>query len=172
MAWFARPTLASLVIGFMVVFLGESLRFWGVAIAGSETRTTDRVGGTYLITTGPFAYVRNPLYVGNVMMYVGFGLMSLALFPWLQLGALFFFLWQYSMIVSLEEEHLAEKFGEDYLKFRESVPRFFPTFNKYVTGNHPQPPLSLGQGLRSEKRTLQAVVLLTTLLVVIWRMKE
>ena len=93
MTYYAHPTLTSLVVGFAIVLSGESIRLWGVAIAGSETRTTDRVGGTYLVTTGPFGYVRNPLYVGNIMMYVGIGVMSMALFPWLQAGALFFFLW-------------------------------------------------------------------------------
>jgi protein-S-isoprenylcysteine O-methyltransferase Ste14 len=83
MVWFAEPTILSMAAGFVLVCCGESLRFWGVSIAGSETRTTGKVGGTYLITNGPFAYVRNPLYVGNMLMYIGIGVMSMALFPWL-----------------------------------------------------------------------------------------
>ncbi|HXX65471.1 MAG TPA: isoprenylcysteine carboxylmethyltransferase family protein, partial [Bacteroidota bacterium] len=48
MVYFARPTPLSLVIGFAVLFVGEIIRFWGVAIVGAETRTTGTVGGTYL----------------------------------------------------------------------------------------------------------------------------
>ena len=69
--------------GFAVIALGEFSRLWGVAIAGSETRTTGPVGGTYLITRGPFAYVRNPLYVGNMLLYSGVGVMAKLTLIWL-----------------------------------------------------------------------------------------
>jgi len=171
MTIFAQPTTASFVTGLLVVLGGEYLRLWGVAIAGSETRTTDRVGGTFLITTGPFAYVRNPLYLGNILMYFGFGVMSMALFPWLPLIALAFFTWQYSLIIQLEEEHLAERFGDDYRFYRTSVQRFVPTLKKYKAASAPQPEISWRRGLHSEKRTLQAVILLTGLIYVLWRVR-
>src|SRR5258707_14385181 len=101
MFFFANPTAASLIAGFCVVMAGEFLRLWGVAIAGSETRTTGPVGGTFLITTGPFSYVRNPLYLGNMLMYAGAGVMANALMPWLPLAAAAWFAFQYTMIVSL-----------------------------------------------------------------------
>jgi hypothetical protein len=91
MIWFAQPTVLSLVAGCAVVFTGELIRFWGVSIAGAETRTTGTVGGTFLITNGPFSYVRNPLYVGNMMLYAGVGIMSMALFPWMLLVAIAWF---------------------------------------------------------------------------------
>src|SRR5712671_4689006 len=104
MIWFARPTPLTFFIGGIMVMAGEFLRLWGVAIAGSETRTTGPVGGTFLITTGPFSYVRNPLYLGNMLMYSGVGVMANALMPWLPLTAAAWFAFQYTMIVSLEEE--------------------------------------------------------------------
>ena len=169
---FARPTLASLCAGFCVVAVGECLRLWGVAIAGSETRTTGPVGGTFLITRGPFAYVRNPLYVGTVIIYVGVGVMSLALFPWLTLAALCYFLWQYSQIVCLEEEHLVSAFGEEYRQYRESVPRFLPSIVGYHGGNGVQPEFQWSKGFRSETRTLQAIALLTGTLSVLWWLRS
>ena len=168
MILFARPIPISLLFGFPVVAAGEYLRLWGVAIAGSETRTTGPVGGTYLITTGPFAYVRNPLYVGNILMYVGAGIMSNALFPWLVMIVLFYFGWQYSLIVSLEEEHLAEKFGEEYDRYCKSVPRFVLSLNKFTAGENEQPVLDWKRGLISEKRTLQAVFILTVVMISLW----
>src|SRR5437867_4482964 len=97
MIWFARPTPLTFFIGGLLVVAGEFLRLWGVAIAGSETRTTGPVGGTFLITTGPFSYVRNPLYLGNMLMYAGAGVMANALMPWLPLIAAAWFAYQYSM---------------------------------------------------------------------------
>jgi len=171
MLFFAKPTLATLIAGFALVAGGELFRLWGVAIAGSETRTTGPVGGTFLITTGPFGYVRNPLYVGNILIYVGVGIMSHALFPWIALFALVYFFWQYSMIVSLEEEHLAVKFGDEYRRYSEAVPRFLLSFKRYQPGMNAQPELDWKRGLKSERRTLQAIGILTAVLLVLWKVR-
>jgi protein-S-isoprenylcysteine O-methyltransferase Ste14 len=165
MVWFAQPTVVSMLVGAVLIFLGELLRFWGVSIAGSETRTTGRVGGTYLITNGPFAYVRNPLYVGNMLMYAGVGVMSMALFPWLQLVALAWFYGQYYLIVTQEEEYLAERFGDAYQDYRRGVGRFIPKFRRYVSPNPPPKIVSAREGLASERRTLQAIILVVLLIV-------
>lgn len=165
---FAEPTCTTMIVGGGILFLGEALRLWGVAIAGSETRTTGSVGGTFLVTTGPFAYVRNPLYLGNLLIYAGFGVMSSALFPWLLVFALLFFYVQYSFIVSLEEGYLSTTYGEEYARYRSSVFRFIPKPRRYVQGNNPQPPLDWADGFRSDKRTLQALVLVVVALVVVW----
>ena len=82
-----------MIIGFAVALFGEFWRLWGVCYAGSETRTTNGVGATFLVVTGPYAHVRNPLYIGNMMMYLGIGIMSMSLFPYLQIIALLFFFW-------------------------------------------------------------------------------
>jgi len=171
MVFFARPTLIGLAAGAIIVLLGEGIRLWGVAIAGSETRTTGPVGGTYLITTGPFSYVRNPLYLGNVLMYVGVGVMSNALFPWLPLAALVYFVFQYSMIVSLEEEYLMKSFRDEFTEYCHAVPRFVPTWKKYTAGKHEQPSLDWRSGLISEKRTLQAIGILVVLLMALWQLR-
>ena len=170
MVFFAKPTPKTLLLGFFIVMIGEFLRLWGVAIAGSETRTTGPVGGTFLITTGPFAHVRNPLYLGNMLIYAGVGVMSNALFPWLIIVALAYFFFQYSLIVSLEEEHLAVAYGEEYQRYRASVPRFFPKLFKYLPANNEQPELDWKRGLQSERRTLQAITVLVIVLIVIFLM--
>ena len=58
---FAQPTVMTMVSGIVLVAFGESMRFWGVAYAGSLTRVTGSVGAPEVIVAGPFAYVRNPL---------------------------------------------------------------------------------------------------------------
>jgi protein-S-isoprenylcysteine O-methyltransferase Ste14 len=165
MVWFAQPTIVSMILGFLLIVCGESCRFWGVSIAGSETRTTGKVGGTYLITNGPFSYVRNPLYVGNMLMYAGVGVMSMALFPWLLLVAVLWFYLQYYLIVTKEEEYLAERFGKEYEGYKRGVGRFSPRLTRYVSPNPPQKSVSAREGFASERRTLQAIGLVTLLVI-------
>jgi protein-S-isoprenylcysteine O-methyltransferase Ste14 len=157
MVFFENATIESLLSGFIISLSGEAVRLWGVCYAGSETRTTGKVGGTNLIISGPFAFVRNPLYLGNIIIYLGFGIMTLALFPYLQIIALIFFLIQYRLIVSEEEEYLFNTFGEKYKKYFDSVPRFFPRLNPFKDITIEQPEFNLKSGLKSEKRTLQAL---------------
>ncbi len=156
MLLFAQPTLESIVTGLVVALCGEALRFWGVAIVGTETRTTGPVGATHLITDGPFGYVRNPLYVGNMTIYFGFGIMSNALMPWLAIGALAYFVFQYQMIVSREEEHLRSAFGDEFVRYCSNVPRFIPRLTRYVGEHSFHRTPDLKRGLESERRTLQA----------------
>ena len=167
MVIFAKPTVTSLVVGFIIASFGEFLRLWGVSWAGSETRTTGGVGGSFLIISGPFAYIRNPLYIGNILLYVGIGLMSWALFPYLQVATLIFFTFQYHFIVLEEEGYLIDEFS-DYSEYCKQVPRFYPRLTPYKKSLVQQPPFSLKAGLRSEQRSLQAFLGVTLIIVIIW----
>lgn len=165
---YQEANIWSLILGFIIALKGELIRLWGVCWAGSETRTTGNVGGTYLIISGPFAHVRNPLYVGNILIYVGLGIMSLALFPYLQIAALLYFSFQYHFIVKEEEDYLIKTYGEQYKKYVENVPRFFWKPFPYKDKTVEQPPFNLKAGLRSEKRTLQAFVIVSLTLIIMW----
>ena len=163
---FAEPTAYSMIIGFAIAATGEFLRAWGVFHAGSETRVTGEVGASRLVTSGPFAHVRNPLYVGNILIYVGIGIMSMALFPYLQIVALIWFVFQYTLIVLEEEQFLRQKFGSEYEAYQSAVPRFlFRPTSRYDSGNTN---MDWEAGWRSETRTLQAFALVTALLLLLW----
>ncbi|MCX6174467.1 MAG: isoprenylcysteine carboxylmethyltransferase family protein [Ignavibacteriales bacterium] len=163
---FQKATVTSILIGFAIVLCGEFFRLWGVSYAGSETRTTDGVGGTYLVVSGSFAYVRNPLYLGNMLMYLGVGIMSMALFPFLQIAALLFFFWQYTVIIKEEEGFLRTKFGKNYEDYLKVVPKFIPSLSKYSNSGIEQPPLNIKAGLRSEIRTMQAILAISFLVII------
>ena len=165
---FEKATVTSLAAGLIIAICGEIIRLWGVSWAGSETRTTGGVGGTYLVVSGPFAYVRNPLYVGNILMYLGLGIMSMSLFPYLQIVAIIFFIIQYHFIVKEEEGFLKTKFGNDYQNYLMNVPRFFPRFTQYKGSSIPQPNHNLSAGLKSETRTLQAFGAAALLIIIKW----
>ena len=165
---FAKPFLLSIIIGFVIALTGELIRFWGVSWAGSETRRTSAVGGSNLVMSGPFSFVRNPLYIGNMLLYLGIGIMSWALFPFLQIAALILFAVQYYFIVNEEENFLRSEFGEDYKKYCENVPRVFPRIKPYKNPGINQPEFDPKAGLRSETRTLQAFLIIFVVLLVIW----
>jgi protein-S-isoprenylcysteine O-methyltransferase Ste14 len=169
---FQKSTPLTLIIGFAVALLGELIRFWGVSWAGSETRSTGGVGGTFLIISGPFAYVRNPLYFGNILLYLGLGIMSFALFPYLQIVAIIFFLIQYYLIVSEEEKYLLEKFKDDYKDYCKNVPAFLPRLFPYKSSSIVQPPRNPKAGFRSEKRSLQAFLGISLLLIILWLVRS
>ena len=172
MLLFAYPNIWSLIAGFIVACIGESIRLWGVSWAGSETRTTGTVGGTYLIVSGPFAHLRNPLYLGNILMYTGLGIMSFALFPWLQIAGFLFFSLQYHFIVSEEEKYLEKTFGQEYEEYKKHVPRFIPRLTKYKTKNVVQPSYEIKKGLRSERRSLQAFSFVAITILLLWFLRR
>lgn len=163
---FQEATPISLAVGFAVALLGEFFRFWGVAYAGSETRRTGEVGATYLVVSGAFAHLRNPLYLGNMLMYLGIGIMSYALFPYLQIVALAFFMWQYYVIIKEEEGFLVQKYGNAYEEYRKSVPKLIPSFKTYPNPGIEQPPFNPKAGLKSEMRTLQAFAFIILIVIV------
>jgi protein-S-isoprenylcysteine O-methyltransferase Ste14 len=114
---------AIVVAGVALTALGELLRVTAVRHIGVISRTRrDRLGP--LIDTGPFAIVRNPLYVGNLALWTGLALTArlvwLAPVIALLLGA------EYHAIVRWEEQLLASRFGDAYREYAARVPRWIP----------------------------------------------
>ena len=161
---FGRPTVTSLLVGALIAIVGEAIRFWGVGHASSETRVTGSVGGSRLVVSGPFAYVRNPLYVGNILMYTGLGVM--ANLPWLIVLTAAWFIFQYTMIVSREEEYLAHAFPAEYAGYRANVRRFLPRLTPYAPGRDAN--IDWSMAARSERRTFQAFAISTALIAGKW----
>jgi hypothetical protein len=74
-----------------------------------------------------------------------------------------FFSFQYSMIISLEEETLIDLFGDDYETYRGNVPRLFPRIYPWL-GTDDRSPTSITKTLRTEIRTLQNIALILLLI--------
>lgn len=168
MLLFARPTVTTLAIGVIFVIIGEFFRFWGVSYAGSETRTTSKPGASKLVTQGPFAYVRNPLYIGNILMYFGISIMSNSLVPFLQITSILYFSFQYYFIIQEEESELKEIFGEKYLHYFEHVNRFLPKFSAYDEEKRSKLSQDVKAAYVSEKRTFQSVFISILMIVLIY----
>jgi protein-S-isoprenylcysteine O-methyltransferase Ste14 len=109
--------------GLALVVLGELLRFWGVHHIGTISRTrSDRLGP--LIDTGPFAAVRNPLYLGNILLWLGFSISARLL--WLAPLVVGLLALEYHAIVRWEERLLESRLGESYRQYLKRVPRWIP----------------------------------------------
>ena len=130
LAALGKPNATSIALGVPVALAGEVLRCWAVGYSGVTTRA-DHVTAPALTTAGPYAYVRNPLYVGNFITALGFtiaytGDVSPAkrtLLAALGLGTM---LGVYAAIVPLEETYLRETFGAAFDDYVARVPRLVP----------------------------------------------
>jgi len=158
----AKPHPVLLLIGAILCLAGELLRIASLRHAGGATRTRS-VGAPGLVSSGPYAHTRNPLYFANMMLYCGFAFASGALAPYLFVAALLFFSWQYGMIISLEEGTLKKLFGEEYAAYCKSVPRLWPSFSNQ--GKKIPAPYSMMEALREERSTIMGLVLSWALLI-------
>ncbi len=157
----ARVTWRSALVGGVLVLAGEALRVWGVSHAGSATRTRE-VGAPRLVTSGPYGFTRNPLYVGNLLMTAGFVCAANAWMPWSLVVVVCAFGLQYGFIVRLEEERLRELFGATYDAYRAAVPRFGVRWPRYADGSRDAG--DVGAALLSERRTFQTTAALVAAL--------
>lgn len=108
-------------LGGSVFFAGLLLRIWSQMHLHYRLKVHK-----VLTTTGPYAFVRNPIYIGNTIMLVGAMIMSELL--WLAPVMLVYCAAGYSMVVRFEESHLLEKYGAPYAEYLAKVPRWFPDF--------------------------------------------
>jgi protein-S-isoprenylcysteine O-methyltransferase Ste14 len=140
--------------GVLLVSAGEALRLWAVRHIGVISRTrSDRLGP--LVTNGPFRIVRNPLYLGNVLLWVGFAVSARLLWMAPLIVAVLGF--EYHAIVRWEERLLESRRGEEYRAYAARVPRWWPSWSTPVVAPGPTSPYSWRQTLFSERGTLVAI---------------
>jgi len=119
--WFASPTLGLFLVGIGWVTLGLSVRAWGVGYLVKTER---------LAIHGPYAYVRNPLYLGTLLVGCGFSLM---LGGWIGLLSLVAFGFWFGLSYfprkeRIESERLRVRYGDIYRHYHENVPALWPRF--------------------------------------------
>jgi protein-S-isoprenylcysteine O-methyltransferase Ste14 len=142
-------------VGLALIIIGEAVRLAGVAAAGSVTRRRSR-GVQRLVTYGIFAWARNPLYIGNFLIWMGFVTISGVL--WFLPIAVLLFALEYELIVRYEEGVLESIFGREYLDYKNETPRWIP---RPPRGEQPVGEYHWGEAFKSEISTfLQYAVLL------------
>ncbi len=118
--WFANPTWLSLGAGGAFVFAGIALRGWAAGILEKDRE---------LATSGPYAWTRNPLYLGSFL--IGVGMVVAGRQPWFFVVFALYFAVAYRAAMYREAGDLSVHFGERYRHYRSMVPAFFPTGSIY-----------------------------------------
>lgn len=144
---FAQPRPLTLLIGGVVALLGLALRAW----ASGHLRKNDA-----LATGGPYAYTRNPLYLGSFVIGLGFTIAA----GRIVLAALFaiLFLGIYVPVMRVESRTLEELFGKKYRRYAEAVPLFLPRFTAYRVGTNTKFDVSLYKRYREYQASLGFVI--------------
>lgn len=122
--FFAQPTFLTLIIGAVISIVGLLIRAW----ASGHIRKNQT-----LAISGPYAYTRNPLYVGSFIMGIGFTIASGVW--WLAILFAILFLGIYLPVMRVEAQELTAIFGESFGKYAKEVPLFIPRLTKYKDEN-------------------------------------
>lgn len=140
---------------FLVSLLGLSVRVLTVGSVprGTSGRSTRKIRADVLNTTGMYSIVRNPLYLGNYLMALGFSLFSRTWF--LPIITSLLFILHYKKVISAEEEYLKNKFGDDFRAWAARVPAIIPRFRNYQS---PQLSFSWKAALRREFYGLSGII--------------
>jgi protein-S-isoprenylcysteine O-methyltransferase Ste14 len=121
--WLARPTWRFLVFGSVLIVPGLVIR----ALASGHVRKNEA-----LATSGPYAYTRNPLYLGSLLIGIGFAVAARSWWVGAMLVVMFFAI--YVPVIRGEEKFLREKFPE-FDEYAQRVPRMLPRFPPARSGD-------------------------------------
>jgi protein-S-isoprenylcysteine O-methyltransferase Ste14 len=116
--WLAKPAARSIVVGALIVVGGLLVRGW----ASGHLRKNEQ-----LATGGPYAYTRNPLYLGSLILALGFAVAAKSLWIVLLLAVAFAAI--YVPVMRAEESYLSQQFPE-FGEYACRVPRFIPKLSK------------------------------------------
>ena len=124
---FAKPNLPGTIVGIFLIFIGEAWRIWGTGhLEKNETLTV----------TGPYAYVKNPLYVGSILLTVGFCILANNLYV-LAIATLMFCFHYIPYKKKIEGDRLKKIFGRQYEDYDEHVPDYLPRWTPYSSQKAP-----------------------------------
>ena len=138
-----QATLLVTVLAIACACAGAALRIWGAAWLGSSIVQSSAMHGARVMASGPYRFLRNPLYLGTCIFSFG---VSILMPP---AGALFFLIATlvfYYRLILREEDYLARQLGAPYLEYRARIPRRIP-------GLRPAPP-----GAVARPHWLQAIL--------------
>jgi len=156
--WLAQPTSKFLAIGVSVVIPGLLMR----ALASGHVRKNEA-----LATSGPYAYTRNPLYLGSILIAVGFALAARSW--WIGVALLLMFLVIYVPVIRDEETFLRAKFPE-FDQYARQVPRMIPRITPAPSGDSGQFSMELYLKHREWNALLGSVAMLVGLVAKLYLM--
>jgi protein-S-isoprenylcysteine O-methyltransferase Ste14 len=160
--WFARPSPKSLVAGALAGAIG----LWFRARAAGHLHKQE-----VLTTTGPYAYTRNPLYLGSLVLAIG---TAIAAHSWPSALILFcYFALFYSFVMRREERELYQHHGDAFREYARDVPLFLPRMTPAKLSSAAATSFSFAQYKKNgEYRAAIGFLLLLLVFVVIWRLRS
>ena len=114
-----RAAWIGLLLGWPLILLGAGLSLWAAREAGEM----DVSSPDALLTEGPYAASRNPMYVGWTLMQAGISFIKNTIWPLALLPPVIAYTHRFE--IREEEEFLERKFGDEYLAYKHRVPRYF-----------------------------------------------
>jgi len=130
------------------VLASQGWRIWAAGFVGRPARGA-KPAGESLVTVGPYARIRNPMYLGTLIGVLAFAGMSGLWYAVLAVAAVVCLV--YGGAVLHEEAFLSARFGDEYRRYREAVPRLLPALRAY---GHGQGRFRLADGLANEGNSL------------------
>jgi len=154
---FARPNAFSLIAGGVILFIGEGMRVWA---SGHLIRNKE------VTTSGPYAYVRDPLYLGRLLLLIGFCVMGWG-YNWILLvvGLGIFFMNYMPRKYRKEIARLEDRFGEEYRRYASYTRSLIPRLKPYPHASSRLWSFSLFWHENREQYLLSGAVLLFLLLI-------
>jgi len=112
-------------VALAVMLIGLGLRVWAaVTLGGYYTRTLTTTKNHTVVTTGPYSWVRHPAYLGVILLWLGFGVLSSSLVVALVFPVMFVAVYLYR--ISVEERMLVKVFGDTYVQYQRRTCKLIP----------------------------------------------
>jgi protein-S-isoprenylcysteine O-methyltransferase Ste14 len=159
--FFARPHPRSILYGALVSLVGLALRAWAAGYLHKQE---------VLTVTGPYAYTRNPLYLGSAVLALGVAIATRSWISSLLLGA--YFTVFYSVVMRKEEHELRPRHATNFDRYAAAVPLFFPRLSPVKLSDGGSGVFSPLQYKKNhEWQAAVGFLLLLIVLVLIWRFR-
>jgi len=121
-------TLPFFIEGLMIMVVAQTLRMYAASYLWGR-QTVAKVEADFLCSTGPYAHIRNPLYLGNFLIGIGLCIVINEFYAY----ALFVisYVFVYSIVIPYEERFLQERFGDVYVEYKAHTGRLMPRLKGY-----------------------------------------
>lgn len=128
--------LVYLLIGITIAVIAQAFRVWAAAYLWGREAVPE-VEANFLCISGPYAYIRNPFYLGNLVIGIALCVMINEWYAYVLFLISYAFV--YSVVIPHEEKFLEEKFGENYVTYKHHTGRLIPNFRLYKLGDETIP---------------------------------
>jgi len=120
--------LSFFIVGVITMVVVQTLRMYSASYLWGKQAVT-KPAADFLCTSGPYAYIRNPLYLGNFIIGIGICIAINEWYAYLLFTISYVFV--YSIVIPYEERFLQEMFGDVYLEYKAQTGRLIPRLKGY-----------------------------------------